>query len=55
MRDLAILFIHLLTIIAKLMRPGGDRAIVAESQLQKHQLVVLDRGRRGLYHLPIAA
>ncbi len=45
MRDLAILFIHLLTTIARLMRPGGARAIVAESLLVKHQLVNLNRGR----------
>jgi len=44
MRDIAILFIHLLTTIAKLMRPGGGRAVVAESLLLKHQLVVLNRG-----------
>jgi len=45
MRDLAILFIHLLTTIARLMCPGGARAVVAESLLLKHQLVVLNRGR----------
>ncbi len=45
MRDLAILFIHLLTTTAKLMRPGGSRAVVAESLLLKHQLVILNRGR----------
>jgi len=45
MRDLAILFIHLLTTITKLMRPSGGRAVVAESLLLKHQLVVLNRGR----------
>ncbi len=45
MHDLANLFIHLLTTIAKLMRPGGGRAVVAESLLLKHQLVVLNRGR----------
>jgi hypothetical protein len=45
MRDLAILFIHLLTIIAKLLRPGGGRTVVAESLLLKHQLAVLNRGR----------
>jgi hypothetical protein len=43
MRDLTILFIHLLTTIAKLMRPGGGRSVVAESLLLKHQLVVLNR------------
>ncbi len=45
MCDLAILFIHLLTPIARLMRPGGARAVVAESLLVKHQLVILNRGR----------
>ncbi len=45
MRDLAIMFIHLLATIARLMRPGGARAVVAESLLVKHQLVILNRGR----------
>ena len=45
MRDLAILFIHLVTTVAKLMGPGGGRAIVAESLLVKHQLNILNRGR----------
>jgi len=45
MRDFAILFIHLLTTVAKLMRPGGGRAVIAESLLLKHQLIVLNRGR----------
>jgi hypothetical protein len=45
MRDLAILFNHLLTTIAKLMRPGGGRAVLAESLLLKHQFVILNRGR----------
>ncbi len=44
MRDLAILFIHLLVTIARLMRPGGAPAVVAESLLVKHQLVILNRG-----------
>jgi len=45
MRDLSILFIHLIVTAAKLLRPGGGRAVVAESLLLKHQLVVLNRGR----------
>jgi len=32
--------------IAKLMRPGGVRAVVAESVLLKHQLVISSRARR---------
>jgi hypothetical protein len=45
MRDLAILFIHLLVTIARLFGPGGARSIVAESLLVKHQLLVLNRSR----------
>lgn len=45
MRDLAILFIHLLVTIARLLGPGGVRSVVAESLLVKHQLVVLNRSR----------
>ena len=45
MRDLAILFIHLIVIFVRLLGPGGLRAIVAESLLLKHQLVVLNRSR----------
>jgi hypothetical protein len=39
MRDLAVLFLHLLATIARLAGPGGARAVVAESVLVKHQLV----------------
>ena len=45
MRDLAILFIHLLATIEKLMGTGGARAVVAESLLVKHQLMILNRSR----------
>ena len=45
MRDLALLFIHLLTTIARLVRQGGASAVVAESLLLNHQLMNLNRGR----------
>ena len=45
MRDFAILFIHLIFTVSKLMRPSGGRTVVAESLILKHQLVVLNRGR----------
>ena len=46
MRDLAILFVHLLTTIARLIMPGGARAVVAESLLLKQQLIVGNRSRQ---------
>ena len=45
MRDVVILLIHLITTVAKLLRPGGARAVVAESLLVKHQLLILNRPR----------
>jgi hypothetical protein len=45
MRDLAVLGIHLIATIAKLLLPGGARSIVSESLLLKHQLLILNRSR----------
>jgi len=45
MRDPAILFIHLIVTITRLIGLGGPRSVVAESLLVKHQLVILHRGR----------
>ena len=45
MRDLVILFIHLLVTIARMVGPGGTRSVVAESLLTKHQLLILNRSR----------
>ena len=45
MRDLAVLFIHLITTIARLAGPGGARSVVAESVLVKQQLLILNRSR----------
>ena len=46
MKDLPVLFIHLLVTIAKLLGPGGAKAVVADSLLMKQQLLVIDRSRR---------
>jgi putative transposase len=45
-RDLAVLFLHLLATVARLAGPGGTRAVVAESLLVKHQLLILNRSRK---------
>ena len=45
MRDLVVLFLHLLATVARLAGPGGARAVVAESVLVKHQLLILNRSR----------
>jgi putative transposase len=46
MGDLLVLLVHLLTTLARLLGPGGTRAVVAETLLVKHQLVILNRSRR---------
>ena len=46
MRDLVILFVHLLTTVARLASPGGVRSVVAESVLVKHQLLILNRSHQ---------
>ena len=46
MRNLAVLFIHLIATLARLLGPGGVRSIVAESLLLKHQLLIVNRCRQ---------
>ncbi|MEN8131081.1 MAG: integrase core domain-containing protein [Pseudomonadota bacterium] len=46
MKGLLILLAHLLTTIAKLLGPGGTKAVVADSLLMKQQLLVINRSRR---------
>ena len=53
-RDLAILFLHLLVTIARLAGPGGARSVVAESMLVKHQLLILNRSRTRSPNLRVA-
>ena len=46
MPDLLLLTIHLLVTLAKFLRPGGVRAVAAESLALKHQLLIGDRSRQ---------
>ena len=46
MRDFVVLFVHLIVTLARLARPGGLRSVVAESVLVRHQLLILNRGRK---------
>ena len=46
MRDFAIVFVHLIVTLVRLARPGGLRSVVAESVLVRHQLLILNRGRK---------
>src|ERR1700730_550806 len=46
MRDFIMLFIHVMVTVVRLAGPGGLRSVVAESALIRHQLLVLNRGRK---------
>ena len=54
MRDLLVLFVHVLVTLARLAGPGGVRSVVAESVLVKHQLVILNRSRKRAPHLRVS-
>ena len=54
MRDFLVLLVHLVTTLARLLGPGGARAVVAETLLVKHQLVILNRSRRRAPNLTAA-
>jgi hypothetical protein len=48
MRLLFILIAHPLVTLARLARPGGVRAVAAESLAVKHQLLIVKRSRAGV-------
>src|SRR5437764_11016065 len=46
MREVLILAVHFLVTVTRLLRPGGVRAVAAESLLLKHQLLISNRSRQ---------
>ena len=54
MRELFLLFVHLIVTVVRLARPGGFRSVVAESVLVRHQLLILNRGRKRAPNLRLA-
>jgi len=53
MKDALITMFHLAAVAAKLLGPGGVRAVVAENLLLKHQLIVLRRSRQRAPNLTV--
>jgi len=54
MRDIFALFLHVMVTVIRLVRPGGLRSVVAESTLIRHQLLVLNRGRKRAPNLRVS-
>src|SRR5499427_2233311 len=46
MHDIPVLFVHSIVTVVRLMKPGGLRAVVAESAPTRHQLLILNRSRK---------
>jgi putative transposase len=46
MSDVFALFLHVMVTVIRLAKPGGLRSVVAESTLVRHQLLILNRGRK---------
>jgi hypothetical protein len=55
MRNLAVLFIHFIAVLARVLFPGGIGSLVAESLLLKHQLQILNRSRQRSPNLSIGS
>ena len=53
MKEVFYLLFHLLTTLAKLIRPGGSRAIIAENLLLKQQLIIHCRSRQRAPNLSV--
>jgi len=53
MRDFIILIVHVIVTVVRLVGPGGLRSVVAESALIRHQLLILNRGRKRAPNLRI--
>jgi putative transposase len=45
MRNLTLLFLHIIVTVFRIARPGGVRSVIAESVLLKQQLLILNRSR----------
>jgi len=54
MYDVLVVFVHLIVTVVRLMKPGGLRAVVAESVLTRHQILLLNRSRKPAPHLRVS-
>ena len=46
MSDFLVLVVHFVVTVFRLAKPGGPRSVLAESVLVRHQLLILNRGRK---------
>src|SRR5215475_5110724 len=54
MRDILLVLVHSIVTVVRLIKPGGLRAVVAESAFTRHQLLILNRSRKRAPHLRVS-
>src|SRR5215467_12527010 len=54
MHDILVVLVHLIVTAVRLIKPGGLRAVVAESALTRHQLLILNRSRKRAPNLRVS-
>src|SRR5215475_10090436 len=54
MRDILLVLVHSIVTVVRLIKPGGLRAVVAESALTRHQLLILNRSRKRAPNLRVS-
>ena len=54
MYDILFVFVHLIVTVVRLIKPGGLRAVVAESVLTRRQILILNRSRKRAPNLVVS-
>jgi hypothetical protein len=54
MHDILVVLLHSIVTVVRLIKPGGLRAVVAESALTRHQILILNRSRRRAPNLRVS-
>ena len=54
MHDILLVLVHAIGTVVRLMKPGGLRAVVAESALTRHQILILNRSRKRAPNLRVS-
>src|SRR5215472_16133867 len=54
MHDILVVLVHSIVTVVRLIKPGGLRAVVAESALTRHQLLILNRSRKRVPSLRVS-
>ena len=54
MHDMLVVLVHSIVTLVRLLEPGGLRAVVAESALTRHPILILNRSRKRAPNLRVS-